>query len=126
MHIHDFQLRTLTFKVEDAAHTYVDYIVAQGVVEKVVFAYGFHNDIAARDVAFALIQNGAGFNIGNTQLALAAGANSYLYEAIKMPAPLVLRYLDTIRFSIPLLGAGKTATIVLSVLRMLGEDTYGF
>jgi hypothetical protein len=109
----------------DAAHVYCDHVVALGVAEKVLWAAGSHNDVAARDCGFYLIDAIKGTTTAlDTAVARAASVLHQLYEGVKVPECLVLRYGHTLRFYIPALAGGKTATLAMYIEKIKGEDQF--
>jgi hypothetical protein len=111
--------------VFDAAHAYVDWITPVGCVDKIIAAYGFHNDVAARNCLFAL-QQGAGLAMRDitTPVLLASGAYSHLYTEWTGRLPLILRAGHTLRFGVSALGGGKTASMIVTFERQKGHETY--
>lgn len=110
----------------DAAHTYCDHTVALGVAEKILWAAGSHNDVAARDCQFVLIDAIKGTNSAlEAVTSRAAGALHQIYDGVKAPECLILRYGHTLRLYIPALGGGKTATLAMFIEKIKGEDQFG-
>lgn len=120
-----FKLRQIVTQVVGTAGVaYVDYTPAAGIAERVCFASGMHDDVAARDCSWALIQGG-GYSM-QTPASRTSTVRSQLYEDTKWAQPLILRPGITLRFNVTALGAGKFATMNLLVERLCGDDTYGF
>jgi hypothetical protein len=116
--------------VSDAggAAAYVDHTVATGITERIVAAWGTHNDVAARDCRFGLIDSVSGVAQDMSDATSKAGGTYlHLYDLAKCPENIILREGHVLRFNVASLdhAGGKRATMYLIVERLKGQDSYG-
>lgn len=110
------------------AAAYVDHTVGSGVTERIVAAWGKHDDVAARDCRFGLIDSISGVSTDMSDVTSKAGGTYlHLYDSVKCPEDIILREGHILRFNVASLdhAGGKRATMYLLVERLKGQDSYG-
>lgn len=115
----------MTDAVEDAVNDYVDFSAPLGYVRRILAAYGYHDDVAARDCMFA-IQQGAGVAMRDlfTAVSIAASVKQHLYSNCFFQEPITLRQDQKLRFVVGSLGAGKKAIMVVCYEEQRGHELY--